>query len=121
MEPKSKQQCCKRIYDRSLIASRGYLCTRPASVERDSQWYCKTHDPEKAKQRDQARREKAAERNSISDCNESNGKRWCELLGAGQPLYEYGQGTYMGSYQRKIVLTFEEAELIAARLEQSKP
>ncbi len=47
--------CSKRVFgDRGF----DYGCTKPATVERDGKWYCKIHDPEYIKQKDNVRQVK---------------------------------------------------------------
>ena len=46
-------QCCATFYPNGSYHRS--QCSRKGSVERDGKWYCKTHDPEAVKKRDEMR------------------------------------------------------------------
>lgn len=63
-------QCCRRVF--SSGSFRGHLCTKPATVERDGKFYCRTHDPEEEAKRHAKRSKKmeeewAAQRAAIAE------------------------------------------------------
>ena len=48
------KKCCAVVYPKERWgAFHGYQCTRKASVERNGKSYCKTHDPEERKKREE--------------------------------------------------------------------
>ena len=59
-------------------------CSKKAVVERDGKWYCKVHDPEYIKQKDE---ERAAKR-AINDCENPN-CRYQFRTGGYEKFYKY--------------------------------
>jgi len=50
MSTNEQPRCCESVYK----LHRRYQCTRPGSIERDGQHYCKQHDPQAKKARREA-------------------------------------------------------------------
>lgn len=60
------KKCCATVYPKERYGSfHGYSCTRKASVERDGKFYCKTHDPEERKKREEKSLEQYKEKQKV--------------------------------------------------------
>ena len=104
MSAPAKQGCAARVWRSYSYGSSG--CSRPGTVERDGQWFCRQHDPVAADERHKARSAEDGALLRRSQANRVAGEALAAQLGAGAPHYQPGTGNNLGSYTEALVVPF---------------
>lgn len=113
-EALAKHSCSTRVYSSARWDFNGHLCSRNGVVERDGEWYCRQHDPEAEKAREEKRRaEYRAEMDRENKVLRET-RDLIERLGAGTPNYTTINHKLSGG----VVLTRQEVERLIAALQE---
>ena len=61
-----KHKCAERVFSGERWDIRGHMCQLNGVVERDGKWFCRIHDPEKVKAKQEARSAKWVEEGRVA-------------------------------------------------------
>lgn len=110
-----RHPCSERVYGERC---RSWICLKTAKVERNGKWFCGVHDPEAKKRK----RELESSANLLAANRErlifDAAKELAKKLGCGDVFYRHSFSGRGGGYERKLVITFEDAEAIIAERSQ---
>ena len=106
------EQCSERVYRGREVS--GWMCSKPAKVERGGKWYCTVHDPERVAAKQQATSEKYRAEREAEQAVGDEAARLCVRLGGGTPAVHWYTRNFTGGVQ----LTKEEALALVERLEK---
>jgi hypothetical protein len=88
-----------------------WTCSRSGVVQRNGKWFCRQHDPEEQRKRQEARDAKWRAERSADEIVEREAAMLCRRIGCGHRHW------HDGKTQRSIVISFDEARELARRLE----
>ena len=102
------QRCCQTIFGERV---QSWQCTRAGKVGRDGKWYCKQHDPVAVKAKQEAWQAKWDAERKAQNAIWREGAALAKRLGCG----------HITEFQRRLTITFDEAEQLIERLNAVKP
>lgn len=116
-----QSRCAKLVADDGRAVS-FHRCRGRAIVTRDGRPYCGLHDPVDGRVA-QARRAREAQWDAESAEDEAvqkEARRWGRRLGVrgAEAYFLVGFGARRSAYQRSLVISFDEAEKLVARLKK---
>lgn len=113
--PAENPRCVERVPDGGRSVSL-HACLRVGTIQRDGEWYCGQHDPEKVKTKRAARDQAWKEREEAQDAIQAEGRRLAKRLGVLGGTYYNALGSGLGHYERALVIRFDEVERLIERL-----
>lgn len=109
----TENPCSKRVYSGNRWDFGGHMCRNKAAVERHGKWWCKRHDPEAEKAREERERAKWRAEDERKKSIFRSAESLVEKLGVGTPAWSSITREHTGG----VTLTAEEAASLADRLD----
>lgn len=106
-------KCAKTVYTGARWDFTGHPCSLAAKVERDGEWYCTRHDPQRETARRETRQAKWDAEEAAQRDQRDRAYALARRLGVGHPYFHTLRGGYTGG----VVLTAEEAQMLVNRME----